>query len=60
MKNKFTVISAHYWRQCHPETCRCPTDFVVLEDDSFYMDVRSREDGELVIALAVPKEFIHR
>ena len=31
MPECYEVVNAHAWRQCHPETCCCRTDYLVVD-----------------------------
>ncbi len=43
------VLNAHYKRQCHPETCCCPTDYVIVEGGMVIDNVDSEEKGMEII-----------
>ena len=45
----YEIVNAHWKRQCHPETCCCRTDYVMLEDGMITDDVESIEEGEELI-----------
>ena len=46
MADEYEVRNAHAKRRCHPETCCCATDFVVVKDGMVIADVDSEEEGE--------------
>jgi len=54
----YEILNAHYWRRCHPETCCCGEDFVVLEDGMFLDNVESIEEGEALIEELTESEFL--
>jgi len=56
---KYSISNAHYERRCHPETCCCSTDLVVVEHKvdqyrqpytSIVQGVKTVEEGEALIA----------
>jgi hypothetical protein len=63
MTGEYHVSSSHYQRQCHPETCCCDTDYVIVQDqdgcDEIIGDVDSEEQGRTIIGLLnkYPEEF---
>ena len=46
---KYEVVNAHWFRQCHPETCSCHTDYVVLINGRFRADVETKDEGYSLI-----------
>jgi hypothetical protein len=60
VENKYAVRNSYAFRRCHPETCCCPTDFVVVKEikyfqlpyntiEEFYCDVSSEKEGEKIV-----------
>lgn len=43
--SKLEVRFSHFARQCHPETCCCKTDYVVVDGGMVIEDVETEQDG---------------
>lgn len=45
MTDEYRIVNAHTQRNCRPDTCWCPRNFVVLKNNVIYADVNSKEEG---------------
>ena len=54
----YKVMNAHYKRQCHPETCCCSTDFVIVKDGMIVESVDSEDEGNELIDELTESDFL--
>ena len=49
----YEVVSSHFYRKCHPETCGCDSEFLVINrgDRTIAGKVDSEEDGSKLIEI---------
>lgn len=54
----YEVVNAHWKRRCHPETCCCSTEYVIVQDGFITDNVDTVEEGEALIKWCIENKCI--